>query len=78
MAGVNPRPINEIARSLPLSRKRRPEWDVAACFDAGFDEVLVKTGRRPATNPNHTVIWNFIIQADKHPDNSQSDGYLCL
>ncbi|MBP5203236.1 MAG: methyltransferase domain-containing protein, partial [Candidatus Methanomethylophilaceae archaeon] len=35
--------IREIARDLPMSRERRPAWDVAALMGAGMTDIHVKS-----------------------------------
>jgi ubiquinone/menaquinone biosynthesis C-methylase UbiE len=59
MLGVDPAPINEIARDLPLSRVRRPDWDVGACLAIGFNQVSVQVGRKGG------LVWDFSLQAGR-------------
>ena len=41
MLGVDPKPIDDIARDLPLSRIERPEWDVEVFTKLGAAEISV-------------------------------------
>ena len=47
--GVDPTPINEIARELPLSRQLRPEWDVETLTRLGLREIQVMRLEQPLT-----------------------------
>lgn len=50
--GVDPTPINEIARDLPLSRQRRPEWDEIALGQLGLRDIRVKRFDKPWQDPD--------------------------
>jgi SAM-dependent methyltransferase len=52
--GVDPTPINEIARGLPLSRQLRPEWDVETLTKLGLREIHVRRMEQPLT-------YNFVL-----------------
>jgi len=39
--GVDPTPINEIARNLPLSKEHRPQWDLEVLSKAGMEKVFL-------------------------------------
>ena len=41
MLGVDPKPIDDIARDLPLSRIERPAWDVEIFTKLGAAEISV-------------------------------------
>lgn len=45
--GVDFQIMDRIADDLPLSRKRRPQWDVDALLGCGFDELHIKTDGDP-------------------------------
>lgn len=69
MKGVDPTPINEIARGLPLSKVHRPKWDLIALSDVGFviDSVRrqTQTFTDPDTGSERCLVQNFVIVADK-------------
>ena len=44
--GVDPAPINEIARELPLSRELRPEWDERTLSALGLRRINVRRFER--------------------------------
>jgi len=56
--GVDPTPINEIARNLPLSRQLRPEWDVETLAGKGLKGIHVIRLEEPPT-------MNFILWGNK-------------
>jgi ubiquinone/menaquinone biosynthesis C-methylase UbiE len=49
--GVDPTPINDIARDLPLSKELRPEWDVKTLTDLGMKILNVERHARPFIDP---------------------------
>jgi len=59
--GVDPTPMNEIARDLPLSRVLRPKWDIDWFLSQDVDhlevqvakEKLYRTAKRPAKEFDH-------------------------
>lgn len=67
--GVDPTPINNIARGLPLSKERRPDWDVQTLLSLGMKELHVCVEHRSYTDPKtgiqHSVITDFVIWAEK-------------
>ena len=69
MKGVDPTPINEIARELPLSRCHRPEWDIEALTKAGFQMLDIDRFTRafvnPETHQEKQLVHSFIIRAEK-------------
>lgn len=52
--GVDPNIIKEIAKSLPLSRERRPQWDLDNLIELGVQKVLIETDGRDS----------FVIEKD--------------
>ena len=46
MRGVDPTIIREIARGLPMSRVRRPQWDLDALIGLGVQRVEIETDGR--------------------------------
>lgn len=69
MLGVDPTPIDEIARSLPLSREYRPAWDIKTLLELGADSVSTTIKRRrftsQTTSEEKSVIFSFRVTADK-------------
>lgn len=69
--GVDPTPINEIARELPLSRKHRPSWDIETLLELGMERIEVEVSRKrfadPADDREKTVIGSFVLCAEKPP-----------
>jgi len=67
--GVDPTPINEIARALPLSREHRPDWDIATLLKLGMNHLEVSVSRSPFTDPDSgeikSVICDFLLCAEK-------------
>ncbi len=64
--GVDPTPINNIARDLPLSRQLRPDWDVRTLAELGLRNIQTRVGYREFTDPDtgetkklssHFVLW---------------------
>lgn len=44
--GVDPTIIRDIAKELPLSRERRPQWDLDNLIELGVQKVLIETDGR--------------------------------
>ncbi|NLW65795.1 MAG: class I SAM-dependent methyltransferase [Clostridiales bacterium] len=67
--GVDPSPINNIARDLPLSREHRPEWDMQTLLRLGMEHLDVHVSRRefpdPADGETKSVIADFVVCAGK-------------
>ena len=70
--GVDPTPINNIARDLPLSKEHRPAWDVKTLLSIGMKHLDVSVNHRSYTDPKtgeeHAVISDFIVCAEKPSD----------
>ena len=70
MLGVDTRPMEVIAGTLPLTERTRPGWDVEALLEAGFTDaavlepVLVRV-TDPKTKAEATLIRDFMILAKK-------------
>lgn len=65
---VDPTPIDEIARDLPLSREIRPEWDMGMFRELGVTVMQIET--RPGwyhreTDKDQKLIGEFFICAEK-------------
>lgn len=69
--GVDPTPINEIARDLPLSRVLRPKWDIEKLLELGMVQIAVDVKHNhvtvPETNETKAIITDFYLSAEK-PD----------
>lgn len=65
--GVDPTPINDIARKLPLSKEYRPAWDVAKLLELGMERAEVRVTRKNFCKDGEvkSVISDFIIFAEK-------------
>ncbi|MCI2105441.1 MAG: methyltransferase domain-containing protein [Intestinimonas sp.] len=67
--GVDPAPINEIARDLPLSHQRRPEWDTRTLLELGAEslqlQVLRRTAYQDTEEKSGSVVAEFAICAEK-------------
>ena len=72
LKGVDPSPINEIARNLPLSREHRPEWDTDVLSHLGFllFDVQRYTGSfiDLASGEEKQLVHSFSICAEKPLD----------
>lgn len=64
--GVDPTPINEIARDLPLSRQLRPQWDTNTLTALGLLDIQVQPSTSSFTDPDtgetkqlitHFTLW---------------------
>ena len=64
--GVDPTPINDMARDLPLSRQLRPDWDVRILTGLGFQNIQTRIHYRDYKDPDtgetrklgsHFVLW---------------------
>lgn len=77
--GVDPAPINEIARNLPLSHERRPEWDLNTLLNLGAVDVAAKVSRESCQNAQSgeesDLITYFMINAEKAGDREQLSDY---
>lgn len=69
MKGVDPAPIDEIARKLPLSRELRPEWDQRVLKNLGYKiirtEPYFRTYMDEITREEKKLIYSFIVVAEK-------------
>lgn len=67
--GVDPIPINEIARHLPLSKQRRPYWDMETLLKLGAERMNVDVDRSvykdQKTGEERSVIQGFALCAQK-------------
>jgi ubiquinone/menaquinone biosynthesis C-methylase UbiE len=67
--GVDPTPINEIAKNLPLSRERRPSWDMDKLLSMGMSDVGARVIHRRFTSPDtgeeKLLIGDFVLCAGK-------------
>lgn len=67
--GVDPTPINEIARDLPLSKVLRPKWDVDKLLELGMVQVTVDVCHNhvtvPETGETKAIITDFYLRAVK-------------
>lgn len=67
--GVDPTPINNIARDLPLSKEHRPMWDVKTLLSLGMKHLHVSVSHRSGTDPEtgkeRTLITDFVVCAEK-------------
>lgn len=77
--GVDPTPINEIAKKLPLSHERRPDWDVHTLLKLGAEKVSAKVSRVPYQIPETgkvgNLITDFIVNAVKTGGGEQLSDY---
>ena len=77
--GVDPTPINEIARDLPLSHEHRPNWDVNTLLNLGATRVVATVSREPyyniKTGKENTLITYFMISAEKVADRKQLSDF---
>lgn len=68
-AGVDPTPINEIARGLPLSRKLRPEWDEECLTGLGLRLQNVRrewfSFSDPDTGEEKRLTRSFVLWGEK-------------
>ncbi|HIU17436.1 MAG TPA: class I SAM-dependent methyltransferase [Candidatus Avidesulfovibrio excrementigallinarum] len=70
MLGVDPTPIREVARQLPLSRVDRPQWDVAVLLGLHADRVAVEVEHRrfrSSQGKECSLIGDFAVAARKMP-----------
>ncbi|NLV86561.1 MAG: methyltransferase domain-containing protein [Clostridiales bacterium] len=67
--GVDPTPINEIARDLPLSRVLRPKWDIDKLLELGMVQIAVDVKHNhvtvPETGEDKAIISDFYLSAEK-------------
>ena len=67
--GVDPTPINNIARDLPLSKEHRPAWDVKTLLALGIKHLQVSVNHKsftePQTGKEYRVIAEFVVCAEK-------------
>jgi hypothetical protein len=62
--------MEDIARNLPLSKERRPEWDTRELLGAGFKKIMIemKIGDRvwdEVEKVNYRSTPMFMIGAEK-------------
>lgn len=69
LKGVDPTPIDEIARNLPLSRELRPDWDEKALKKIGFkileEERFSQTYVDSESKEEKEVVHSFILLTEK-------------
>ncbi|MDD2458090.1 MAG: methyltransferase domain-containing protein [Eubacteriales bacterium] len=67
--GVDPAPINEIARDLPLSRVPRPNWDIDWFLDQGVERIDVQVQRKNfierENGQSRSLIMDFVLGVEK-------------
>lgn len=67
--GVDPTPINEIARNLPLSKVHRPTWDIEQLLNLGLERIEVQVTHRThvhaETGEEKSLISDFILCGEK-------------
>lgn len=67
--GVDPTPINEIARNLPLSKKYRPQWDLETLSDAGMEKVFLDVKEESfvdeVSGEEQSLVSDFLICFEK-------------
>jgi ubiquinone/menaquinone biosynthesis C-methylase UbiE len=72
--GVDPTPINEIARDLPLSRVHRPQWDIEKFLNLGVCRINFEVSRKSFTdnvsNEKKSVVSDFVLCVEK-PSSTQ-------
>lgn len=73
--GVDPTPINEIARDLPLSRVPRPKWDIDWFLGFGMDHLEVQVQRKSFIEREsglpRSLITDFALGVEKPGAESQ-------
>ena len=60
--------INQVARDLPLSREKRPQWDMNLLLEMGARRLETEVDRATFQDENgkdHQVIDHFMIYAVK-------------
>ena len=67
MNGVDPTPINDIARELPLSKEHRPQWDINKMLSLGMDNLKVSVHRKNVDDNDNSkrIIGDFVLCAEK-------------
>ena len=67
--GVDPAPIDEIARTLPLSSKARPDWDEETLARIGFEDIRAERFMEDYTDPRTgkpgSIVRDFTIVCAK-------------
>lgn len=67
--GVDPTPINEIARDLPLSKVLRPKWDIEKLLELCMVRLAVDVHHNhvtlPETGETKAIISDFYLSAGK-------------
>ena len=63
--GVSTAPIDEIARTLPLGRQARPQWDVALWTSLGVDGVQSEVLREVRLADGRRLPETFVVSARK-------------
>ena len=70
--GIDPTPINEIARDLPLSKIHRPEWDMKVLLAMGMSNFDISVSHRGVvdqkTGNTHEIVTDFVLCAKKPSD----------
>ena len=70
--GVDPSPINEIAKTLPLSCEKRPEWDAKILPKIGFIDVECHAYDQeyvdPETKEVRSLVYDFTVTCTKPLD----------
>lgn len=68
-AGVDPTPINTIAKDLPLSSVQRPDWDADILPKIGFTDIhietLTQTYKDQDSGLERSIIHSFAISCAK-------------
>lgn len=60
--------MDEIAKSLPLSKEMRPQWDLNTLIEKGINKTETEIFRKEFTDMNgikYNIIKNFILKAVK-------------
>ena len=66
LLGVPTNRIDDLARTLPLGRRQRPQWDETVLADLGAKTVETRplsTITDPATN--EALVFDFVVVASK-------------
>ena len=75
MLGVDPTPIREVARQLPLSRLDRPQWDMTVLLDLHAVRVTVEVEHRhfrDREGNERSLIGDFVVVAHKDSHAAES------
>lgn len=63
--GVDPAPINNIAKNLPLSKHHRPEWDLKAFLKLGAENIKIVARHATDSKIYSDLVTHFVICVDK-------------